>query len=181
MRGSIEGLTNPNPMGPALPAIYQDQGDDFALRFLKALDEVIAPMFWTLDNIDAYLDPYLTPEDFVEWLATWVKMDIDETWAPEVKRALVAKAVELYRWRGTRRGITELVKTYTGVEPEVEENGGSAFSPFPGGELPGTPGPKMTIRVKVKDPATIDTTRLERVIAAAKPAHVAHTVEVLPA
>ena len=36
MRGSLTGLASPHPLGPALPAIYQD--DEFALRLeIKAI------------------------------------------------------------------------------------------------------------------------------------------------
>ena len=66
MRGTIVDLPTPHPMGPAMPALYQD--DPFAQSFLSALDTVLAPVVGTLDNLDAYLDPYLTPDDFLVWL-----------------------------------------------------------------------------------------------------------------
>ena len=45
----------PAPIGEQLPALYAD--DDFAQRFTAGLDTVLAPVFSTLDNLPAYLDP----------------------------------------------------------------------------------------------------------------------------
>ena len=70
MRGTIPGLGTPHPLGSGLPALYLE--DDLAQRLLAALDEVLAPVLCTLDNLDHYLDPSLAPLDFVEWLAGWV-------------------------------------------------------------------------------------------------------------
>ena len=55
MRGLVPGLASPHPLGPALPAIYQE--DDFAQSFLTAFDDVLAPIFSTVDNFPACLDP----------------------------------------------------------------------------------------------------------------------------
>ena len=42
MRGGLTGLASAHPLGPTLPAIYQD--DDFGQRMLEALDIVVAPI-----------------------------------------------------------------------------------------------------------------------------------------
>ena len=178
-RGVIPGLPTPHPMGPAMPAVFQE--DDFAQRFVSAFDEVLAPIFSALDNQDAYFDPYLTPEDFLEWMSGWVGIDLDETWPVERRRELVAKAVELYRWRGTLRGLKETVATYAVDEPEILDNGGTIASTSPGTKFPGKSVPEVTIRLKVKDPGAIDMTRLERLVAAATPAHIEAKVEVAAA
>ena len=44
---------------------------------------------------------------------------------------------------------------------------------------PGTAEPSLVVRVRVPDPAAVDTKRLDRVVSASKPAHVPHTVEVI--
>src|SRR5688572_10836276 len=101
MRGLIENLLSPHPLGAALPGLYQE--DDFTQRFLAALDEVLAPIFATLDNINCYFDPTFAPEDFLEMLAEWVGLTLDERWPLETQRTMVARAIELYAWRGTNR------------------------------------------------------------------------------
>lgn len=176
MRGGDTGLASSRPLGPALPAIYQD--DDFAQRMLDALDEVVAPIYSTLDNFDAYLDPWLAPDDFLEWLAGWVGIAIDERWDEARRRQVVARAVELYGRRGTAAGLAGQVEIQTGGQVEIVENGATAWSVDPGGELPGSPEPLVVVRVAVPDPSTVDTARLDALVAAAKPAHVMHRIEI---
>src|SRR5436853_5114389 len=136
MRAHVPDLISPHPLGLALPAIYHE--DPVVQSFLTAFDEVMAPILCTLDNFDAYLDPRLTPPDFLEWLGGWVGMALDEHWPLERRRALVQAAVELYRWRGTVRGLAAQVALHTGVEPEIEESGGLVWSSRPGQAVPGT-------------------------------------------
>ncbi|MGH9165371.1 MAG: phage tail protein [Acidimicrobiales bacterium] len=177
MRGTVDSLGSAHPLGHLLPALYHE--DEFAQRLMAALDVVVAPVFSVLDNLPAYLDPAIAPLDFVEYLAAWVGVELDETWPEARQRQLVGDAVRLYRWRGTRRGLAEAVALYTGVEPEIEDSGGVAWSPTPGGALPGSPEPSVVVRVRVADVGAVDVARLEALVAAAKPAHVAHRVEVL--
>lgn len=177
MRGRIDGLANPHPLGARLPAVLQQ--DDFTQRLTGALDEVLAPALWVLDNVDAYLDPHLAPLDFVAWLAAVVGVELDETWPESRQRTLVARAVELYSWRGTARGIAELVETYTGAQVDVADSGGVTWSAVPGGEPPGEPSPTVRVRVRATEPEAMDHSRVEALVAEAKPAHVAHSVEVV--
>jgi phage tail-like protein len=161
--------------------LYHD--NDLAQRFTGALDVVIAPVLATLDSSDAYVDPRLAPLDFVDWLAEWVGVELDASWPEDRQRALVAQAAGLFAWRGTVRGVTEAVAIYTGVEPEITETGGTAWSrsPPPSGEVPGSPAAALRVRVRVPagEADTVDQARLDRLVAAAKPAHVAHLVEIV--
>ena len=181
MRGTIDELATPHPLGFLLPGLYHDK--DLVQRFTSALDDVLAPVLATLDSSDAYVDPRLAPLDFVEWLAEWVGVELDASWPEERQRALVAGAAELYAWRGTARGMAEAVAIYTGAEPEITETGGTAWtgSPPPSGELPGTPEGMLVVRVRVPagEADTIDQARLDRLVAAAKPAHIPHRVEII--
>jgi len=171
----VEGLPNPHPIGVALPAVFQE--DDFSQRFASAFDDVLAPVVATLDNTPAYLDPGLTPADFLEWLAGWVGAVLDENWPLERQRTFVAQAVELYRWRGTVKGLSALVALYAGVEPEIIDTGEVGWSPSPNGRVPGEPEPRMTIRLRVSDRSAVNVERLDAIVRAAKPAHVPHQIE----
>jgi phage tail-like protein len=177
MRSLVPGLLSPHPLGPSLPAVYQE--DAFTQSMLDALDEVIAPVFSTLDNLDAYFDPHLTPDDFLAWLGGWVGITVDETWDVERRREAVARAAELYRMRGTASGLADQVEIQTGGTAEILENGGVAWSVDPGGDLPGSPEPVLVVRVAVDDPKSVDVQRLDTLVAASKPAHVEHRVEVV--
>lgn len=177
MRGSVAALPNPHPFGPSLPALYQE--DQFAQAFLSALDEVLAPVIHTLDNLNSYFDPYLTPDDFLSWLGTWVAIAIDDQWSIERRREAVGRAVELYRLRGTAAGLGQQIEIYTGGTVEIVENGGTAWSIDPGGELPGSAKPLVVVRVHVDDPKAVDASRVDALVAASKPAHVEHRVEIM--
>ena len=178
MRALIEGLQSSYRLGPALPAVYQE--DDFAQRLLAALDDVMAPILSTLDNLECYLDPWLAPADFVEWLAGWVGLALDENWPLERQRALVASAAELYRWRGTAKGLAYYVALYAGSSPTIEESGGITWSSQPGSPVPGSRRPAVRVRVRLRDPSPERTARVEAIVAAARPADVAFEVEVVP-
>jgi phage tail-like protein len=177
MRGLLPEIPSPHPLGPSLPALYQE--DDFTQRWLDGLDPVLAPIFLTLDNFDAYLDPRLTPEDFLSWLAGWVGITLDESWDEPRKRAIVGRAVDLYRMRGTAGALAGQVEIQTGGSVEIIENGATSWSVDAGGDLPGSPDPLVVVRVTVPDPKAIDATRLDALVAAAKPAHVLHRIELV--
>jgi phage tail-like protein len=176
MRGTIDGLKTPYPIGELLPAVYQE--DPFAMRFTAGFDDVLAPVIATLDCLEAYIDPWLTPEDFLDWLAGWVGMVLDETWPLDRRRAVTEHAVELFRKRGTPAGLREFVELFTGGEVQINETGGTAWSPMPGGDLPGEASPRLSVRVWVDDPESVSEPALDALVTSAKPAHVLHRVEV---
>jgi phage tail-like protein len=178
MRALVPGLPSPHPMARLLPAIYQEE-DPFTVRLTEALDEVLAPILSTLDNLPAYFDPRLAPDDFLGWLAGWVAIDLDETWDSAQRRIAVAQAADLLRRRGTAAGLADEVRLVTGAEVEVVENGGAAWSLDPSSPMVGSPEPMLLVRVMAADPASVDTNRVDHVVSAAKPAHVPHRVEVV--
>src|SRR3989441_10528090 len=101
-RGLVKTLISPHPLANTLPALFQE--DDFTQRFVSAFDAALAPIFAALDNFPAYLDPWLAPEDFLEWLGSWFGIVLDESWSPARRRALVSRGFAFYRMRGTAHG-----------------------------------------------------------------------------
>ena len=176
-RASVKSLISPHPLGSYLPALYQE--DEFAQRWTSGLDLVLAPIFSSIDNFEAYLDPGLAPLDFLDWLATWMGLVADETWPVGRRRAFVSQASALYRIRGTAKGLATHVQVFTGGEVEILERGGTAWSATPGAALPGAPGYDLIVRVRTDSPDSIDGARLDALVAAAKPAHLTHRVEVV--
>jgi len=176
-RGLLSSLASPHPLGQYLPSLYQE--DDFAQRFLSAFDAALAPIFSTLDNLNAYMDPWLAPEDFLDWLASWFGLVLDEAWSVERRRALVANAFDFYRMRGTSRGLKAHVEVFTGGTVEVVDTGGLATSTTAGAPFPGSPNFAVLVRVQVDDPAAVNMVRLEALVMAAKPAHLTHRIQVV--
>jgi phage tail-like protein len=178
MRGAIIDLPTAAPFGQMLPAIYQE--DDFSMRFVAGFDDVLAPILTTLDCLIDYFDPALTPTDFLDWLASWVGIEVDESWATERRRAAVATAVEMYRMRGTISGLRANLEVLSGGQVEITDSGGVAWSTSPMGELPGQNSPRLAVRVSLQDEVSERTTKaIDSIVAAAKPAHVVHRVEVV--
>jgi phage tail-like protein len=177
MRGLIRGLPSPHPMGARLPALYQE--DALGQRLTAAFDESIAPILATLDNLEAYLDPELTPSDFLEWLGSWLGIAVDETWELERRRRAIASAVEIYRLRGTVEGLVAQIEVSTGGTVEIVENGAAGWSGTSGTPLPGNAQPSLLVTIAVEDPDAIDQPTLDALIRAAKPAHLPHDIEIL--
>jgi phage tail-like protein len=178
MRGHVDALASPVPIGGLLPSVYQDL-DPNVLRLTEAFDAVLAPVFLALDNLEAYFDPDLAPSDFVALLAQWVGLPVDDNWREDQVRRLVADAVGLYHWRGTRRGVVALVEAYTGITPEVLDSGGTIWSASAGTAAPGSPDPGVRIRLSLPPSNSEDLTRLTRLISESVPAHIPVTVEML--
>jgi phage tail-like protein len=176
-RGTLPDLPSPVALLDLLPGVYRDLDDNIG-RFTETFDALLAPAWMVLDNIDAYFDPALAPLDFLHVLAAWVGMPLDGNWREDQARRLVARAVELYRWRGTRRGVSALVEAYTGVVPEVEDSGGTVWSATPGAPAPGVDQPSVRVRVQLPADSDEDLVRLTRLIAENVPAHVAVNVEI---
>lgn len=102
-----------------LPGIYRD--NEFLGRFLLIFQSILDPIEQTVDNLPHYFDPRLTPREFLPWLALWVDLALDPSWPEARRRELVRSAAELYRWRGTRKGLSEYLRIYTGRAPEITE------------------------------------------------------------
>lgn len=172
MRGLVADLPSPHPLLGVLPRVYAE--DDLACRLTEAFDEALAPVFVALDGFPGYLDPALTPDDFLTWLGGWVAA-FDHPELPEPRRReLVARAVELHARRGTAGGLAALVELVSGTSVTVEDSGGVAWSTEPGTMPPGRPDAEAVVRLA----APGDAARLvESVVAAVRPAHVRYRVE----
>ncbi len=172
MRGTIPGLATPFPVVRRLPSLYQD--DDLTCRFTAGLDEVLAPVLSTLDNLWAYFDPRLCPPDLLPWLASWVGVELPADLPEPVRRELVATAGGWQRGRGTAAALAEQLRRLTGAVVEVADDGGTTWSTAPGAPVrPCGPG---VVRVVVRGDA--DRERVLAVAREAVPAHVPVRVDV---
>ncbi|MFJ4005124.1 phage tail protein [Streptomyces sp. NPDC090023] len=178
-RAAIPGLPSRHPIGGQLPALYAE--DDFAQRFTAGLDTVLAPVFSTLDNLPAYLDPRVAPDDFVAWLASWVGGVDDPRWPAELRREATVRAMELHRGRGTKRGLLEALRLILGVGAEITGDGAAVWSRTPGAELPPAPDAEVVVRVWPERDATVDASRVHELVRALCPVHTRCRVEVLTA
>jgi phage tail-like protein len=177
MRGSVPGLLTPYPLGGLLPAYLQQ--DQFAMRWVAGFDDALAPVVSVLDCLEAYVDPYLAPDDFPQWLAGWVGAMHDENWPVDRQRRAVATAVALHRARGTVAGLRTQLELATGGTVEIGGGGRVTWSRTPDPNFPPAQEPLLMIRIAVPDPAAVSVAALDALVEAAKPAHLPHTIEVV--
>ncbi|GLW89979.1 phage tail protein [Actinokineospora globicatena] len=175
-RAALPGLPSTHPIGALLPALYAT--DDFALRFTSGLDDVLSVVLSTLDNLTAYFDPALTPEDFLVWLSSWVAERTDPRWPEPVRRELVHRAVDLHRDRGTAAGLAARLRLALGVGVRITDGPGVAWSDSADADLPGSV-PNLVVQVW-PDRATADHDQVIAVVAAHCPVHLTPQVEILP-
>lgn len=170
-----EPLPSPYPLIDHLPAIFADS--PFAVRWTAAFDDVLAPLINIIDCVHGYVDPLLTPEEFVPWLSSWFGVLLDESWPMTAQRAVVAEAVDLFRMRGTMAGLRRHLAVVVDGEVEVTESGGTSVSVRPRPDPPTDV--EHWVRVVVRPRAALSEAAVAAVIRAAKPVHVVHTLEVV--
>lgn len=108
-----------------LPNLYRDPDRDHSKshspetdligRFLKIFEQAFEPAVHSLDAMWANLDPLTAPQALLPFLAHWVGWTIEPGWKLSPQRRLIRQAIELYRWRGTRRGLRLYLHAYTGL------------------------------------------------------------------
>ncbi len=157
----------PAASGPAsrylrdLPVVYHS--NEFLGRFLQIFESVWEPLEHRQDHIDMYFDPRTCPAELLPWLASWLDLPLDEQWPEPRKRALLTEAFEIYRWRGTRYGLSRVIELSTGLTPEILDEPGMPFV--------------MRVRVAAPADSAVDRRELEELICAHKPAHVGYILE----
>lgn len=108
-----------------LPAIYR-RSDAIGRNLVRDLCFLMEHMFDSVEvNLNdgwRFYDPHVAPLDFLDWLANWSAFTLDLDWPEPEKRALIKRAVDLYRIRGTKRGLALFLKLFTGHEPDISEN-----------------------------------------------------------
>jgi phage tail-like protein len=108
-----------------LPDAYREV--DFVGRMLKIFEETLEPDVQILNTLWAYLDPMLAPENMLPFLAHWVGWETEFSLDVERQRYLIKQAMQIYRWRGTRKGLRFYIHLFTGLPldehlPEAEKH-----------------------------------------------------------
>lgn len=97
-----------------LPAVYREDGEsrDFLERFLSIFESTFVDVTEEVEGVTRYLDPEGIPAEYLGWLEGWLGLSADETWPPAARRALLDRAPELFRQRGTVAGLLALLDLY---------------------------------------------------------------------
>jgi phage tail-like protein len=167
-----------------LPEIYHRS--DFINRLLMIFEQGFDPSRQNLDHLWAYLNPLTAPKAFLPFLAKWVAWEMNPRWDDKQQRRLIKNAVELYRWRGSKRGLRLYIHLFTGLPldedlPEVEKSicieecfdtgfvlGKANFNSHP--RLGGGKPFYFRVTLHVEDGSQVDENLVREVIEEAKPA-----------
>ncbi|MDD4801897.1 MAG: phage tail protein [Syntrophomonas sp.] len=106
-----------------LPAVYQesDGSQGFLDRFLSLFGTMLQEMEEKIDHLDRIFDPEVVSGTFLSWLAGWLGISADDKWSEDQLRCLLINAPSLYKKRGTRAGMEEIISVYTGEKPIIVE------------------------------------------------------------
>ncbi|MGB4862356.1 MAG: phage tail protein [Tepidiformaceae bacterium] len=156
-----------------LPGIYQES--DFLGRFLLIFENILSPLDRTAGSLSNFFDASLTPQDFLPWLGSWIGLVIDGRMPEENRRELLRAAPELFRWRGTRRGLRQFLFLSTGIEPEIIEPSLSEIASNPSRAF------RFTVRMRVPAGMSLPRAYVETIVEAEKPAFAGCTIEILGA
>ncbi len=96
-----------------LPVLYREV--DFIGRFMKIFEQAYQPVIDSYAVMWANLDPLTGPRALLPFLAHWVAWPVESIWNLHQQRRLIRRALEIYRWRGTRKGLRLYLHLYTGL------------------------------------------------------------------
>ena len=87
-------------------SIFQSIYDDFNQRFA---------------NSSALLEPAVTEMDFLQFMAEWLNIVNTNIWSEDKLRNLIRMAPAVFRKRGTRQGLLDVIELFTGEPPLIIE------------------------------------------------------------
>ncbi len=100
----------------------------------EILDGITEPISGALRlaGVHRYFDPgphlpdhERAPSEFLEWLVGWVALSLRADLDELRQRDFIARAVSLYRLRGTKQGLEAFVRIYTRLGVTIDEMGTS--------------------------------------------------------
>ena len=97
-----------------LPEIYQEneQSKIFLEKFLSIFQTLFEETENKIYSFIKHLDVRATPEEFLPWLSSWLSLSFNEGWSSDSIRSFLERAPEIFRKRGTREGLEEILSIY---------------------------------------------------------------------
>ncbi len=111
----LPGKVSPNPPPGSRESLE---------RFLALFESFFADAEREIGDLRRLFDPATAPTASVawlDWLAGWLGLELEEGWPEAKKRRLLAGAFAAYAWRGTARGLARALAERLGVVASVEE------------------------------------------------------------
>lgn len=118
-----------------LPVAMLD--DDFLVRFLSIFQELADTYIVQVDAMEHLVDVAVAPEPMVRYLGSWLgARTIDPSLDDATQRRIVREHGRMLPWRGTVRGLRQLLEMVTGGPVVVVDSGGV----YAEGDAPENPG-----------------------------------------
>jgi phage tail-like protein len=102
-----------------LPAVYSrdDHGRQTLERILGLFESVLRDEEGLIDSLPRLFDPHTAPNEdaphsWLDWLAGWMAVELEETWDEDRRREAIAGAFTRHGRRGTIEGLRELTRLY---------------------------------------------------------------------
>ena len=189
-----------------LPATFQEgsRGNEpnFLARFLLGFEDVLLGRDVALEGFEQKIaavhryfepgadlvEPERAPREFLQWLAGWVALTLRDDLDDEPQRRFIANAVQLYRRRGTKRGIVDFLNIFTEVGTSYIDERNDAFQIGVHSQIGvdtwvnGGPAFAFVVHIKLRPTTDLAVIEAKRAIACAivdlqKPAHTSYTLE----
>ncbi|MGH6887231.1 MAG: phage tail protein, partial [Geminicoccales bacterium] len=87
---------------------------DFLERYLALFESVLTPLEDQIASAFRLFAPTTAPETALDWLASWLGLDVPAALSVELRRRLLRDAVGLLRRRGTLLGLRRTLDAVTG-------------------------------------------------------------------
>lgn len=100
--------------GPDADSTGRSTPADFLERFLDNFEGILTPLEDRIAGSYLLTDPRTTKPEVLEWLGSWIGLSFDPAYPAERRRKLLELAPQLFKTRGTDRGLKLALDTATG-------------------------------------------------------------------
>lgn len=97
-----------------MPELYQQDQESAAFleQFLSVFETSFTDIQSEIETMTQYFDPAGTPSESLAWLEGWLAADEYQDWPESASREYLSRAPELYKRRGTRTGLRDVIELY---------------------------------------------------------------------
>ena len=101
--------------------VFQTEIKNFETRLVGMFQSLFEDIEEEVDSLERYFDPYAAPPEALEWLATWLAVDLDQGEPVARMRDSIASAFHRYQWRGTIEGLRLALLEDAGIHAIISE------------------------------------------------------------
>lgn len=106
-----------------LPEIYRDRNNENAFldRFLGIFQSIYVDFEDEIDYSPIKFDVDRMNKDFLHWICSWFSIKEQKIWGEKKLRHLLKNAVKIYKIKGTKLSIAQMVNEFVGAYPIIVE------------------------------------------------------------